>query len=147
MSNGDLTQLEADKLIKMPKYHKNEQTRYTYPNVGEITIPLVSIDEREDFLLTIWKGKIGLKSKYQTRGRKTVVLIRLDLHGAPHRNPDGEEVAGTHIHFYREGYGDKWAYPVDLEKFPGLGDLWQTLHDFMNFCNIQKIPIIDRGLF
>lgn len=67
MSNSDLTQLEVDKLIKMSKYPQDEQKRYTYPNVGEITIPLLS--------------------------------------------------------------------------------LWQTRYDFMNFCNIQKIPIIDRGLF
>jgi len=147
MSNTDLTQLEADKLIRMSKYHQNEQIRYTYPSVGEITISLLSKDEKEEFLLTIWKGKIGLKSKHQTRVRKTIVLIRLDLYGAPHRNPDGIEVPGTHIHLYREGYGDKWAYSVDPEKFPHLNDLWQTLHDFMNFCNVQKIPIVDRGLF
>jgi len=104
-------------------------------------------DQKEEFLLDIWKGKIALKSKYQTRGRKVFVLIRLDLNGAPHRNPDGEEVAGTHIHLYREGYGDKWAYPVNSAKFPNLDDLWKTLHDFMDFCNIQKKPVIERGLF
>ncbi len=41
----------------------------------------------------------------------------------------------------------KWAYPVDLEKFPDLGDSWQTLHDFMNFGNIQKIPITRLSSF
>ncbi len=147
MSNSDLTQFEADNLIKMPKYYKDKQRRYIYPNIGEITIRLLSVDEKEEFLLDIWKGKIALKSKYQTRGRKVFVLIRLDLNGAPHRNPDGEEVAGTHIHLYREGYEDKWAYPVNSAKFPNLGDLWKTLHDFMDFCNIQKMPVIDRGLF
>lgn len=147
VSNGDLTQLEANKLIEMPKYYQNEQRRYTYPSLGEIIIPLLSVDEKEEFLLDVWKGTIGLKSKHQMRGRKVVILVRLDLHGAPHRNPDGEEVSKTHIHFYREGYGDKWAYPVDLGIFPNLNDLWQTLHDFMNFCNIQKMPIIDKGLF
>ncbi len=146
MSNSALTQFEADNLIKMPKYH-HEQRRYIYPNIGEITIRLLSIDGKEEFLLDIWKGKIALKSKYQTRGRKVFVLIRLDLNGAPHRNPDGKEVAGTHIHLYREGYGDKWAYPVNSAKFSNLDDLWKTLHDFMDFCNIQKMPVIDRGLF
>ncbi|OQX25847.1 MAG: hypothetical protein BWK80_13495 [Desulfobacteraceae bacterium IS3] len=51
MSNSDLTQLEADNLIKMPKYYKDKQRRYIYPNIGEIMIRLLSIDEKEEFLL------------------------------------------------------------------------------------------------
>lgn len=141
-----LTQSEANALIKISKFPQDTQSRYVY-SVGEMKmmIPLISGDGRELFFLDLWKGKISLKSKYQTRGRKTIILVRVDLHGAPHRNPDGREVPGNHIHLYQEGFDDKWAYPIDPEKFVNTHDLWQTFLDFMNFCNIQRLNI-DRRL-
>lgn len=141
-----LTDSDIKQLIKKPKYCQQKKC-YTYPYEGDIEIPLVSADEKEEFILDIWrKGKIALKTKYQTRVHKTIVLVRLDLNGPPHRNPDGEEVGGTHIHIYQEGYGDKWAYPVEIQYFPNINDLWKTLYDFMEYCNIHDV-LIDKGLF
>jgi len=37
--------------------------------------------------------------------------------------------------------------PVPTEHFPNLDDLWQTLSDFMTYCNIVELPTINRGLF
>jgi len=51
-----------------------------------------------------------------------------------------------HIHLYREGYGDKWAYPVDLTRFGRMSDLFLTLSDFMEYCNIVEQPVINRVL-
>lgn len=48
---------------------------------------------------------------------------------------------------YREGYGDKWALPVPVDRFGNLADVWQTLSDFMGFCNITQPPRIQQGLF
>jgi hypothetical protein len=141
-----MTILDVKRLIKIPKYQQEEEKHYTYPNVGGIEIPLISADKREEFILDIWKGKISLKAKYQTRVHKTIVLVRLDLNGPPHRNPDGEEVGETHIHIYREEYGDKWAYPVDIKYFPNINDLFKTLDDFMKYCNIRNV-LINKGLF
>lgn len=140
-----LTELDVKRLINIPKYQQEEK-RYTYSIVGEIEIPLISADKKEEFVLDVWKGKIVLKTKYQTRVYKTIVLVRLDLNGPPHRNPDGKEVGGTHIHIYQEGYGDKWAYPFDIQYFPNINDLWETLYDFMKYCNINGVQI-DKGLF
>jgi hypothetical protein len=75
------------------------------------------------------------------------VLVRLDFGGAPHRNPDGEEIGSPHLHLYREGYGDKWAVPVPEDRFENLSDPWQTLEDFMRYCNVVQSPMIRRGLF
>lgn len=83
----------------------------------------------------------------QTRGRQVVVLVRLDLGGAPHRNPDGEKIPVPHIHIYREGYGDKWAMPVPTDQFRAVADVWTTFEDFLQFCNITQPPYIDRRLF
>jgi hypothetical protein len=45
-----------------------------------------------------------------------VVLVRLDLGGAPHRNPFDEEIGVPHLHLYREGFGDKI---IDVAEFRG----------------------------
>jgi hypothetical protein len=148
MSEFDLSQEQADALIAMAKRRGDEEV-HTYPALGgSISLPLVSTDGREDFILDIKRGRIDLlKGTYQNRGRQTLVLVRLDFGGAPHRNPDGEEIPSPHLHVYRETYGDKWAVPVPVEAFPRLVDLSGTLDDFMTYCNVVEQPLIERGLF
>ena len=147
MAEVDLTQDEADALIALPKIRGNHETTY-YPDRGGILIiPLVSTDKKENFLLDIKRGRIDLmKVTYQNRARQAVILIRLDLGGAPHRNPDGEEILCPHLHIYREGYGDRWAGTVPSESFANTGDLWQSLTDFMRYCNITEPPDIQKGI-
>lgn len=148
MTDPKITQAEADALMKMEK-HRSDDTQWDYPDLGRhVTIPLTSADRREPFLLDLRKGSINLtKGTYQTRARQIVILARLDFGGAPHRNPDGEEIASPHLHLYREGFGDKWAIPVPSEHFSSPNDAWQMLEDFMRYCNITKPPMIQRGLF
>lgn len=148
MAEINITQAEADALIAMEK-RRVDDTRWNYPGLGgSISIPLISNDKRENFLLDVSRGKIDLlKGTYQNRARQIIVLIRLDFGGQPHRNPDGQEISSPHLHLYREGYGDKWAAPVPADRFPKMSDLWQTLQDFMSFCNITEPPFIERGLF
>ncbi len=144
----NLTQAEADTLIAMEK-HRVDETQWEYPGLGgAICVPLTSANKRENFLLDISRGKIDLlKGTYQNRSRNIVILVRLDFGGPPHRNPDGREVLSPHLHVYREGFADKWAIEVPTDKFSKLADLWQTLYDFMDFCNIIEPPIIEKGLF
>ena len=120
MADANLTQAEADALTAMEK-RRSDETEWQYPDLGGyVTIPLVSMDRRESFLLDLRRGRIDLtKGTYQNRGRQVVVLARLDFGGAPHRNPDGEEIRSPHLHLYREGYGDKWAIPASGDHFPG----------------------------
>jgi len=87
-----------------------------------------------------------LTTGYQARGRRVVVLARLDF-AAPHRNPDGTEVGVPHLHLYREGYGDKWAVEVPADILHNPDDVWQVLHDFMRYCGVVEQPNITRGLF
>ena len=129
--------------------HRVDNAEWDYPDLGGgISVPLVSADRREQFVLDLRRGRIDLaRGTYQTRGRQVVVLVRLDFGGAPHRNPDGEEIGSPHLHLYREGYGDKWAIGVPSDHFTDLGDRWQTLDDFMRYCSIVEPPIVRRGLF
>ena len=148
IADANLTQAEADALIGMEKRRSDDMER-DYPDFGGvITLPLVSTDRREAFLLDLSRSRINLaKGTYQNRGRQVVILVRLDFGGAPHRNPDGEEIGSPHLHLYREGFGDKWAFPVPSDRFPDLDDRWRTLEDFMRFCNVKEPPIVRRGLF
>ncbi|CAE6794244.1 DUF6978 family protein [Nitrospira defluvii] len=148
MAATDLPQSEADALIALAKVKVNDDS-YDYPGTGgSLVVPLTSQDKREEFLLDIYRGRIDLlKGTYQNRARQVIVLVRVDFGGAPHRNPDGEEVPCPHLHLYREGFGDKWAMPLPVASFPNINDLWQTLEDFMTFCNVVDRPAIARGLF
>ena len=148
MSRTDLLQAEADALIGLAKIKVSDE-RYDYPGTGgSIVVPLTSQDKREDFLMDIYRGRIDLlKGTYQSRARQVIVLVRVDFGGAPHSNPDGNDVPCPHLHLYREGFGDKWAVPLPAEKFKNISDLWQTFEDFMQFCNIVDRPAIVKGLF
>ena len=148
MAEINLTQTEADLLIAMPKVKINNQV-WDYPSFGgSISIPLTSTDKKETFILDVSRSHIDLlKGKYQNRGRQVVVLIRLDFGGAPHRNPDGTEISCPHLHLYRKNYGDKWAAEIPKEKFVNCADPWQTLQDFLRYCNIIEPPSIEKGLF
>lgn len=110
--------------------------------------PLVSSDGNEMFLLDVRRSQLNLsKGTYQNRCRKIVVLARFGFGGAPHRNPDGEEIGTPHLHLYRENYADKWAYRVPNESLSITDDPWSNLQEFMRFCNITKPPNIEKGLF
>jgi hypothetical protein len=148
MADLNLTQTEADALISMEKHRVNED-QSDFPMGGQsVVLLLQSPDKREHFLLDLSRGRIDLlKVKMQNRARQVVVLVRLDLGGAPHRNPDDEEIPAPHLHVYREGYGDKWAVPVPAGRFTATTDFWTTLEEFMRFCNITEPPRIERGLF
>lgn len=148
MADISLTQIEADLLIAMEK-HRVSEARSSFPVGGQsLVLSLQSSDHREQFLLDVRTGRIDLqKVTMQTRGRQVVVLVRLDLGGPPHRNPDGEEVPVPHLHIYREGYGDKWATAVPVDHFTAISDLWQTFEHFMQYCNVTVPPHVDRGLF
>ena len=142
-----LTQPEAAALLALEK-HRLDDARHTYPHGDKLIVQLQSADKREQFHLDISRQRIDIaKGTYQNRARTVQVLARLDFGGAPHRNPDGEEVPSPHLHLYREGFGDKWAYPLPAEHFTSTTDKFTLLQDFMRYCTITKPPIIDRGLF
>jgi hypothetical protein len=140
-----LTQAEADALIAMAKTFA-DQTPVSIPPGTDDTRGLNVADPNERFLLDIWRSTFRLsKVKYQTRGRQVIVLVRLDIDGAPHTNPDGNRLTGTHLHRYREGYDDKWAEPVDAALFPDLADMQRSFTDFCAYCNIQGLPPFQAG--
>lgn len=99
-------------------------------------------------MLDVTRAQIKLtKATYQDRARQVIILMRLDLDGPPHRNPDGTEIPCPHLHRYREGYGDKWADPAPVGRYTDTFDLFSTFEAFMQHCNITDPPNIQKGLF
>lgn len=144
----DFTQREADRLLGMDKFAANDDN-YQFPDFGgKLSIELINAAEKEEFVLNYTRGSINLqKRNHQIRGHKVIILARLDLDGPPHRNPDGQEVGPRHLHLYREGYADKWAFPVPDGIFTDMDNAYQTLQDFMRFCKVVRLPKIERSLF
>jgi hypothetical protein len=93
MADIDITQAEANALIAMEK-HRVENKGWLFPEPGaRLSIALASTDKRENFMLDVTRAQIKLiKATYQNRARLAIVLMRLDLDGSPHRNPDDREI-------------------------------------------------------
>lgn len=143
----ELTQAEIEYFLKLKKNYIGVQ-KFKYPTLGgKLNIQLSSSDKNEDFILDITRSHISLsKNTFQNRARVAIILLRLDLDSAPHRNPDGEVVSGNHLHVYKEGFGDKYAYPLP-EEFTDCKDINDFLDRFMDYCNIINKPIIEEDLF
>jgi hypothetical protein len=148
-----LTQIEADALLQMPKEFV-DVAPLEFPNSQALQYvrELRSLDRKEQFLFDFERGNRNrARLKYQTRGRKVLILARLDLNGPAHRNPPnapyrpGVRLACPHFHRYIEGFEDKVAYdPTDV---PGLSmrDLTNgvfCLEDFLKYCAVQSAPNI-----
>ncbi len=148
MADLNLAQEEADGLIAMEKRAADDK-EWLFPAPGErIAIPLTSLDKRENFVLDVTRARIKLtKATYQNRARSTIILLRLDLDGPPHTNPDGEEIPCPHLHIYKEGYGDKCAILAPYTRYTNPLDLFSAFEAFMQQCNITERPRIQKGLF
>jgi len=147
MADVSLTQSEADALCNTEKVRVDD-SMWLFPRPGErISIPLTSANKREFFNLDVTRSSIVLeKATYQNRARQIVILVRLDINSRPHRNPDNQEMPGSHLHLYREGYHDKWAFPVPEDKFLNVSDLYETLQPCTKHCNILCGSVISFNL-
>lgn len=145
MTEVFLSQEVADGLISMPKQRVNDEITYLPGRGDKRIVPLESQNHQEQFVLDLYRGRIDLsKLRFQNIGRLVVPLLRLDLIGPFHTNPDETALPCPHLHIYKQGYGDKWAYTPPVE-FTNLSDTWQALQDFMQYCNIIRPPNILRG--
>lgn len=153
MKDGDtmLTQSEADLLIALEKIFLQTPS-IKFPIPGKNTrYPIESTDSHEKFTLAIVRGgKNRLKCSYTELNKANVILLRVDTEQGVHINPDGVDVPAPHLHIYREGYNDRFAYPLP-DSFINSKDLVQTFYDFLNYSNVintNDIHIsIQGGLF
>ncbi|MDE0460596.1 MAG: hypothetical protein OXI15_25195 [Chromatiales bacterium] len=91
MVETNLTQ--ADALTAMEKLRVNEKLSDFPADGAPVVMPFQSAARRDQFLVDRNHGRIDLrKVKIQNWEREAAVLAWLDVGGAPHRNPDGEEI-------------------------------------------------------
>lgn len=135
-----LTQKEANRLVAMDKSFLSQSAVSMQSGKGVLR-ELENAGLSEQFLLDMHRGRMRFsKITNQVRARKCIVLVRLDIDAAPHTNPNGSKIGGTHIHLYREGYEDKWAELVSPRDFRDLSNFAKIFEDFCKYCNILNPP-------
>lgn len=67
-------------------------------------------------------------------------LVRLDIKGGSHSNPDGTLSPESHIHIYNNNYDkrDSYAHPVNLNDFPNINSLYNASFSFLDYTNIKN---------
>lgn len=101
---------------------------------------MISSDGKYSFIVDVnRKGYINFLKKctYQGRYQKDVTLLRLDIDGPEHTNPDGSILPRTHLHIYREGFGDRFAIAVPPE-IKNTDDLIETLIEFLEYFSVSN---------
>lgn len=139
-----LTDREVERLIAVTK-HFVERTVINFPGFGcSLEREVCSDEGHDDFLVDVnRRGKVKrTKCSYQERYAVTDIIFRLDIDGPPHTNPDGAWVPCPHLHVYKEGFADKWAYPIDTMQFTDTNNLTKTFREFLHHCNIHDLPEI-----
>lgn len=158
-----LTNEAVWRLIKLQKWFN--PTEPVVLAEGAVTnFELQSSDRQNSFTLDIRRGRIELKYTMQMRANTTIRLVRLDFKGS-HTNPDVDYHVGSedpfyaihdlcigrtfndepHIHIYRNGFDDRWAYPVE-GIFNRSQDIESTFKDFLDYCNIDGKYVIQEVL-
>ncbi|MCM3528304.1 hypothetical protein M4D56_04185 [Cytobacillus oceanisediminis] len=103
------------------------------------------------------KGRKKPKFSLQLRskGNKDYTLLRLDILGPDHPNPEGdfpysgEIIPCPHLHIAHPEYGDSIAYPLNNEYAKiyltdeHLEDLVLILKEFLKLCNVGNIEDIN----
>jgi len=162
---AELSPQEVLRLINMEKICVGDHIHST----GEraFTIDITSENGRESFQLDYHRGNIELKYTMQTRYKVAYNLLRFDIGSSKrHTNPTEEitldpsdpfygvhekcigrvfETKEPHVHIYREGFADKWAYPPET-MFSDMRNVSSTFNEFMDMCNITKRPYIYNGM-
>lgn len=142
-----ITQLEYEFLMGLQKKFANDQEIEIGPAPIKWTREVNSTESHDLFLIDYHRGKLQLlKYTLNERFRQTVCLIRLDTAGR-HTNPDGIHFDGPHIHIYRDGFDDKFAYPVETAGIKDPTNIGNSVKEFLEFCNIRNVPPIQNSTY
>ncbi|HEV7282315.1 MAG TPA: hypothetical protein VGN57_19085 [Pirellulaceae bacterium] len=143
-----LTDSDVVRLLDLVKRFVDAST-IDFPAAGSsLEREVLSEDGHESFLIDVnRKGKVKpTKCTFQERYAMTDILYRLDIDGPPHTNPDGMDVPCPHLHVYRQGFADKWAFPIDPSEFTDTSNLLRTFRQFLTRCNVYDVPDIQSSL-
>jgi hypothetical protein len=151
----ELNQEEVNSLFNIAKY-PCDSAKIDFPMQGEyIEVELQNETGRIKFQSDINRAnKIVNKITFQLRHKKMYAIRRLDLNGN-HKNPpapvpdeifDGYEDyifdRQDHVHFYIEGYNERWALPLSkLTEIDILetDDIYEKMSKFFKYCNVENL--------
>lgn len=143
-----ITQAEYDFLMRQDKVFEDLVSSIQLgPAPIQWTRQINSLANKETFLFDFYRGSFEL-SKYtiNERYRQTIIMLRYDNSGR-HTNPDGVLFEGKHVHLYREGSNDKFAFPVSEIGVSDTDQMEIVFNKIMQFCNIKRFPIIEVPMF
>lgn len=143
-----ITQLEFDLLLKEEKVFDDVSKSLALgPAPISWTRQINSLETNNIFLLDYYRGSFELsKYTYNKRYKQTIILLRYDNRGR-HTNPDGISFDGPHIHIFKEGYNDKFAYPISEIGIEESDTIEIVLNKILHICNVTKLPSIEIPMF
>ena len=138
---ADLSQDEANGLIQVQKVfdnklpivmdrpYKEERRLYSLTNRSDVFY--LNINET-----AIEFGKYSMNNRYFS-----IPLVRICIDkDSVHENPDGKLITGSHMHVFRENYGDKFADDLNIYGITGTTPI-EILNEFLAFCHIEAIEV------
>lgn len=148
-----LTQAEADTLKAIEKYLL-EPGRVKLPrpqttNTYNLKYTLNS-KNMQDMKVSAYRGKKNPdKVSYRLIYGDYFILLRIDTKdNTPHQNPDGTLIAPLqpHIHIYKEGYRDKYAYPLpkDFSDAENIMTLFIEFLTYSTILNADKVQLVEQ---
>ena len=142
-----MTQTEAQSLIQVLK-KLLQHGSIILPQIGnQTTLELRSVFSDKDRFTVIFnrRGKIR-NDKYTLllRYGKDKGLIRIDVGGPVHTNPDGTIIPCPHIHLQQKNTGawDAWATDIPA-VFGDVTDRLETFRAFLQYCNVNDLASIE----
>lgn len=143
-----ITQSEYDFLMNQTKVFDDSLTPIELgPAPIHWTRQINSLSSKDVFLIDFHRGSIEISNyTINKRYRQSIILLRYDKDGR-HTNPDGEKLEGPHIHLYKEGYNDKFAYPISVIGIEVSDQMETVFMKILYFCNVKNIPSIEIPMF
>ena len=149
MSESPISESEAQDLIDLPKLPCRDTIVAPRLRSGKM-FEFESVATHDEFTIDVYRGPaFVLKATHHMRTRRTIGLVRVEVNTAGHENPDGTKVGPHHIHRYREGFGLAWAKSLSTVQGPYFkdpSDIQAVFHEFLQFCNVVDLPVIQDSL-
>lgn len=143
-----LTQREANTLIEIEKLLTSTDT-VRFPERRETKLYPVHYHREnrryDDMTISAYRGnKNPQKVSFRLLYSQCIILLRIDTEDpTPHENPDKTRIEPfePHIHIYKEGYGDKFAYPLPKE-FTNADDIIGLFMEFLAYSHIINLNLV-----
>lgn len=150
MHGIDLNDLSNDQVKELINELKYPETDIDVTKLK--TLIACQINERQDivsfrlgikYIITIKRGNIeidrfSISIIFQDTHH---TLVRLDVKGGTHNNPDGTTAPNTHIHIYNNSYDkkDRFAYEINLQEFPNIYEIYNAYMAFLDYTNVKEL--------